>query len=170
MMETMKALKLDSSFRPVDIIDSVEALVLCIVGKARAIESYTKEIRSVTEAFKLPAVIALNRYVKFRFSYVSCTRANVLLRDQHKCQYCAKRFQSEKLTLDHVIPKSRGGINTWENLVTACKKCNQKKANQTPAEAHMPPIRPPFKPKGSIFRFIKKEQISPKWKQYIWDL
>jgi len=169
-MEAMKALKLDSSFRPVDIIDSIEALVMCIVGKARVIENYSNEINSVTDSFKLPAVIALNRYVKFRFSYVTCNRGNILWRDQSSCQYCGNYFNSEKLTIDHVLPKSRGGKNTWENLVTACKRCNQKKGNKTPKEAGMHPMRTPKKPKNSILRTLKKEQVSDLWKNYLWDL
>ena len=169
IVEAMKTLKLDSSFRPIDVIDSVEALVLCLVGKAKTIESHAKEIRSVTKNFKLPAVIVLNRYVKFRFSTVACNRANILLRDKNQCQYCAKYFQADKLTLDHVLPKSRGGRNTWNNMVAACKKCNQRKGNKTPEESGMQPLRKPFAPKANLLRTLKKEQISPKWKNYLWD-
>jgi 5-methylcytosine-specific restriction endonuclease McrA len=165
----MMALKLDSSYRPVGIIDSVEALVLCLVGKARAVESYSKEICSVAASFKLPAVIALTRYVKYKFSYVACNRQNILWRDKNQCQYCGKKFLPEKLTIDHVIPKSRGGKNSWKNLVAACKKCNQRKGNRTPAEAKMLPMAPPAKPKDSILRSVKKEQISPKWIDYLWN-
>lgn len=165
----MKALKLDSSFRPVDIIDAVEALVLCIIGKARQIEDHNKVINSVSESFKLPAVIVLNRYVKYKFSYAACNRTNVLWRDKNQCQYCGNTFPPDKLTLDHVIPKSRGGDNSWKNLVAACKKCNQKKGSRTPSESGMKPINAPYKPKASILRFITKEQFNPIWKQYLWD-
>jgi 5-methylcytosine-specific restriction endonuclease McrA len=168
-MSNTKALKLDSSFRPVDVIDAVEALVLCIVGKARVVENYQEEIRSVAESFKLPAVIVLNRYVKFRFSYVACNRSNVLWRDENQCQYCGNHFSADKLTLDHVIPKSRGGDNSWTNLVAACKKCNQKKGNKTPSESGMLPIRKPHAPKATLLRSLKREQISPIWKNYLWN-
>ncbi len=168
-MDAMKSLKLDSSYRPVEIIDAVEALVLCLVGKARAVENYKKEINSVKESFKLPAVIALNRYVKFRFSYVACNRKNILWRDNYQCQYCANHFEPIKLTVDHVLPRSRGGKNEWENLVAACKKCNQRKGNKTPKECGMKPIREPFKPKADILRTIKKENINPKWENYLWN-
>jgi len=168
-MKDIKALKLDSSFRPIDVIDAVEALVLCIIGKARVVENYKEEIRSVAESFKLPAVIVLNRYVKFRFSYVLCNRGNVLWRDQNQCQYCANHFSADSLTIDHVTPKSRGGNNCWTNLVAACKKCNQRKGSKTPTESGMYPIRKPFVPKASLLRSLKKDQISPKWKNYLWD-
>lgn len=165
-----KALKLDSSYRPVDIIDAVEALVLCIIGKARAIEFYQKEIKTVKESFKLPSVITLNRYVKFRFSYMTCNKANLLWRDQSKCQYCANTPSPDSLTMDHILPKSRGGQNTWENLVIACKKCNQKKGNRTSRESGMFPIRKPYTPRSTVLKHIKKEQIVPIWKNYIWEL
>ena len=168
-MNNTKALKLDSSFRPIDVIDAVEALVLCIVGKARVIENYQEEIRSVAESFKLPAVIVLNRYVKFRFSYVACNRSNVLWSDENQCQYCGNHFNADKLTLDHVVPKSRGGDNSWTNLVAACKKCNQKKGSKTPAESGMHPIRKPYVPKANLLRSLKREQISPIWKDYLWN-
>ncbi len=168
-MNSIKSLKLDSSFRPIDVIDAVEALVLCIIGKARPIEEYQEEIRSVADSFKLPAVIVLNRYVKFRFNYVSCNRNNILWRDNNQCQYCGNHFNNEKLTLDHVIQKSRGGKNSWTNLVAACKKCNQRKGNKTPKESGMLPLKRPIAPKADILRTIKEENISPKWENYLWN-
>ena len=168
-MEDVKTLKLDSSFRPIDIISSVEALVMCLIGKARAIESYTRKINSASESFALPSVIVLNRYVKFRFSYVSCSRVNLFHRDQGQCQYCGKSQDSKLMTIDHVIPKSRGGKNTWENLVVACKKCNQKKGNKTPIEAGMRLRKTPKKPKESVLRKIKPSQINPDWQNYLWE-
>ena len=137
----MKALKLDSSFRPIEVIDAIEALVLCIIGKAKAVETYGQKIRSATRSFDLPAVIVLNCYVKFRFSVISVNRKNVLWRDENKCQYCAKTFLESELTLDHIMPKSRGGKNSWKNLVVACKRGNQKKGAKTPQEANMFPIK-----------------------------
>ncbi len=170
MMENFKTLKLDSSFRPVEVIDAVEALVLCIVGKAMAVEKYTEEVRTVTEKFKLPSVIALKTIVKFRFTTIACKRANVIWRDNNQCQYCANTFPSEKLTLDHVLPRSKGGKNTWFNLVAACKKCNQKKGNKTPDQAGMKLIREPFRPKTNILRAVNKANINPIWKDYLWNM
>ncbi len=165
----MKALKLDASFRPIEVIDAIEALVMCIVGKASPIENYEKKISSPSQSFHLPAVIVLKTIVKFRFSGVVCNRTNIILRDKNKCQYCGNNFPTEQLTLDHVIPKSRGGKNTWLNLVAACKKCNQKKGCKTPTEANMHPINKPKKPKSSVLRTITKNQVSHLWKDYLWD-
>ena len=165
----VKTLKLDNSYRPIEIVDAIEALVLCLIGKAQAIENYKKEIKSVSDSFKLPAVIVLNRYVKFQFKAVAAHRREIITRDNNTCQYCGKEFPSNKLTLDHLIPKSKGGKNTWENLVTACKKCNQKKGNRTPEESNMPLINRPRKPKYSILRSVGKNQISELWKNYLWE-
>ena len=165
----MKALKLDSSFRPIDVIDAAEALVLCIIGKASVIENYTREIKTVSKSFKLPSVIVLKRYVKFRFTTISCNRSNILWRDKNQCQYCGCSSEPNKLTLDHIMPKSRGGKNTWKNLVTACKKCNQKKSNKTLKESKMALIKIPCVPMPTVLRTVKGAQINPIWKNYLWD-
>ncbi len=165
----MKALKLDSSYRPIEIIDAIEALVMCLVGKATAIEKYTKRIRTPSTTFELPAVVVLRRIVKFRFYEVLCNRENVIWRDDFTCQYCGEEFPFVDLTLDHVIPSSRGGTNEWDNLVASCKKCNQRKGNRTPQESHMFPINKPYKPRPNILRSVKKSQISDLWKNYLWN-
>ncbi len=168
-IKKMKTLKLDSSYRPIEIIDALEALVMCFVGKAQAIETYKKEIKSVSSAFKLPAVIILNRIVKFRFNGMVPNRPNILWRDDNQCQYCAKKFAPKELTLDHVIPKSRGGRNTWENLVVACKKCNQKKGAKIPQESGMHPLKKPIKPKLSVLKSVSEAEMSELWKNYLWE-
>tara|TARA_R100000008_G_C3523451_1_gene135273 strand:- start:145 stop:669 length:525 start_codon:yes stop_codon:yes gene_type:complete len=168
-IKKMKTLKLDSSYRPIEIIDAIEALVMCFIGKAEVLETYKKEIKSVSSAFKLPAVIVLNRLVKFRFNGLMPNRTNLLWRDGNQCQYCAKKFSTSELTLDHVIPKSRGGRNTWENLVVACKKCNQKKGADIPREAGMYPIRKPTKPKLSVLRSVSPYEVPELWQNYLWE-
>lgn len=164
----MMALKLDASFRPIEVIDALEALVMCIVGKATPVETYDKKIRSPSNAFELPAVIVLKTIVKFRFTTVACNRTNIVWRDGNQCQYCGNYFPFDKLTMDHVLPKSRGGKNTWENLVAACMKCNQKKGSRTPKESGMIPLKKPFRPKANILRTVNKSQISELWKNYLW--
>ena len=166
---TMMALKLDSAYRPIEIIDAIEALVMCIIGKATPVETYDKKINSPSKSFELPAVIVLKTVVKFKIATVACNRTNLLQRDGHQCQYCAKFFETKELTIDHVIPKSRGGKNTWDNLVIACKKCNQRKGSKTPKESQMFPLKKPIKPKASLLRAISKNQISHLWQDYLWD-
>ena len=164
----MMALKLDASFRPIEVIDALEALVMCIIGKATPVETYDTKINSPSKSFELPAVIVLKNIVKFRFTTIACNRINIVWRDNNQCQYCGNYFLTDKLTMDHVIPKSRGGKNTWENLVAACKKCNQKKGSRTPQESGMIPLKKPIRPKANILRTVKKNQISDLWKNYLW--
>ena len=84
----IKTLKLDSSYRPIEIVDAVEALVLCLIGKAQAVENYKNKINSVSKSFTLPAVIVLNRYVKYKFKILNVHRKEIILRDKNQCQYC----------------------------------------------------------------------------------
>ena len=162
----MKTLKLDSTYRPVGVIDCIEALVMCIVGKATAVEEYEDEISSPSVTFKLPSVIVLKTVVKFISRGIKPSRNNILWRDKNQCQYCGVIESPREMTIDHVIPRSRGGENTWSNLVTCCKKCNQKKGNRTPQEANMSLLNKPIKPKNSILRQIS--DVQPIWNIYLW--
>ena len=96
---------------------------------------------------------------------VVLSRKNILLRDKHQCQYCANK--SNPLTIDHIIPKERGGSESWANLVTAGQKCNRKKGNRTPEEANMPLLKHPQKPNRIHYfqHFIQESQSS--WKPYL---
>ena len=165
----LKALKLDSSFKPIEVIDALEALILCIIGKAKAIETYEEKVNSVRQSFDLPAVIVINRYVKYRMGDGAPTRQNIIWRDKNLCQYCGNDFKTSELTVDHVLPRSRGGKNTWENLVAACKPCNQKKGAKTMDEADMHPIRKPYVPKDTILKNVSETQMSETWKNYLWN-
>ena len=162
----MKTLKLDLPYRPVGVIDCLEALVLCIVGKAIAVEEYEKEVNSPSVSFKIPSVIVLKNVVKFMNQGLKPTRNNVIWRDHSRCQYCANTFCSSELTLDHIVPRSRNGKNTWTNLVACCKKCNQLKRDRTPEEADMQLIKKPLKPHNSVLRHATK--IEPIWNIYLW--
>jgi len=165
----MKALKLDSSYRPIEIIDAIEALVMCLMGKAQAVESYDREIRSPSKSFKIPAVVVLKRYIKKNSLSVTPNRLNVVWRDQNQCQYCAKKFKTCDLTIDHILPKSRGGTKSWTNLTTACKKCNQAKGNKTPSECGMYPLRKPSQPQSTIMFYLKRGAINDLWQDYLWE-
>jgi 5-methylcytosine-specific restriction endonuclease McrA len=162
----MKTLKLDSTYRPVGVIDCLEALVLCIVGKATAVEEYEDEISSPSVTFKIPSVIVLKNVVKFISRSIRATRNNIIWRDKNTCQYCGYVGISSNLTLDHVLPKSRGGDNSWLNLVTCCKKCNQKKRDRTPEEADMKLLNKPVKPKHTVLKNIN--EVQPIWNIYLW--
>jgi 5-methylcytosine-specific restriction endonuclease McrA len=159
-------LKLDASYRPVEVIEALEALVMCLIGKAKVLEEHEMEICSPTKTFKLPAVIVINRVIKYALLGSRATRRNVCLRDDNTCQYCDKRFAYADLTIDHVIPKSRGGSNDWTNLVACCKRCNQNKGPRTPVEANMKLSREPYQPHYTELKI--KIYYQDIWQDYLW--
>lgn len=168
-MGNFRTLKLDSSFRPIQIISSFEAFCMIYMGRANMIECYDNAfIRSAYEKFKTPCVISLNRYIKINKISLKCNRRNVFWRDKNVCQYCGDTFPESYLTLDHVTPRSKGGPKTWENIVTACKSCNQKKGDKLPYQANMQPIKHPASPSLDSFRILEqKNEIPKKWLPYL---
>lgn len=169
LMAQLKTLKLDASYRPIEVIDALEALVLCWMDKALMLESHAEKAYSPNESFNLPAVIVLKRLVKFTYNNMQCNRHNVLWRDRNTCQYCGDIFDDKELTLDHIVPKSRGGPNTWTNIVAACKDCNQRKGDKTPQEANMKLVRPPKKPISNVLNRCKMRTVEEIWKNYLWE-
>jgi len=145
-MEHLRTLVLNSTFEPLQFTSSKRALILSMLGKAEPLEFDGFYIRTPTKSFRLPTVIKLNRFIKRPFrSYVSFSKKNVLRRDNHTCQYCGHR--GPELTIDHVIPRSQNGGSTWDNVVTACRKCNLKKGNRTKEESGMKLVSRPRRPK-----------------------
>ena len=141
-------------------------MVMMIKGKAESLEQDTsREIRRGTH---LPTVIRLRQYVHVPFRQLPLTRRNLFQRDQQTCQYCGSRDQP--LSIDHVVPRSRGGSDTWENVTTACLSCNVRKGNRTPKEASMPLHRAPHRPLSS-FSFEATRHIHSgrhsEWAKYV---
>lgn len=142
------ALVLNATFEPLQIVSWQRAMQLLFQGKVEVVEESEKEIRTVRFTMKVPAVLRLLTYVplKKKKQIVRFSRANIFLRDNSVCQYCGKSFSKTHLTLDHVIPIVQGGKKSWENIVTACKPCNQKKGGRTPAQAGIHLKRKPRRP------------------------
>ena len=166
-MDNVTVLKLDSSFKPVEVISWQEAIVLTWLNKAWAVEYTDKWVHSAKKAFQIPSVIVLFRYIDENFFSLPCTRKNVLTRDEHQCQYCGNHFRESELTIDHVIPRSKGGTNSWDNVVTACRACNQLKSNYLLENSPVSLIRRPKKPS---YRSLIKKRIgdaNSKWKEYL---
>ncbi len=166
-MENIAVLKLDSAFKPFEVITWEEAVILTWLGKAWAAEYTDKWVHSAKKAFQVPSVIVLFRHIEEKFFTLPCTRKNVLLRDENRCQYCARRFHDSDLTLDHVLPRSKGGNSSWTNVVAACKPCNQKKRDFLISEAPVSLIRLPRKPS---YRTIIKKRLGKanlKWQEYL---
>lgn len=155
-------LVLSQSYEPLNVCRARRAIVLIARGKAEVIEYADGEIHTITDAFPLPSVIRLVYPVSRPRHPVRLSRHEVFIRDEYTCQYCGKRTRD--LTIDHVIPRNRGGSSTWDNVVSACKSCNHRKAGRTPAEARMRLIRPPRPPQPSpFFLFYEYLQARPEW-------
>lgn len=160
-----KVLVLNASYEPLNVTNWKRAVVLLIKGKAEQLENDSKLIY---RQFPLPSVIRLRNYVKIPYKDIPLTRRNILERDNNTCQYC--NYEGEGLTLDHVNPRSRGGKDTWENLVAACVKCNIAKGNRTPKEANMLLNKKPKKPYSSLyFEIVKhtKGNRNQEWRKYV---
>ncbi len=124
------------------------ALCLVMSQKAEIVAEYNSVVRSVSQSFNLPSVVRLVRYVRVvsRLGVVRCTRKNVLLRDNYQCQYCGVKCRPGAITIDHVVPRSRGGKTSWTNVVAACHACNRKKGSRPLELTGMVLMRPPRRP------------------------
>ncbi|RUA16095.1 MAG: HNH endonuclease [Clostridia bacterium] len=164
-----EVLVLNASYEPLHVVSTRRAILLLLKDKAELVEATDAYIRSASAELPRPLVIRLRRYIRLpRNISLPLTRRLVYARDRYTCQYCGERLHSSQLTLDHVLPKSRGGKKTWENLVTACRRCNQRKGNRTPAEARMRLRRPPYQPRYVALIWLKTPDHPPSvWEKYI---
>jgi 5-methylcytosine-specific restriction endonuclease McrA len=141
-----RVLLLNATYEPLRVISWKRAITLLTVGKVEVLEAYDREVRSVSFAIPLPAVVRLLHLVRFRKHTIRFSRENIYIRDKYQCQYCGKTMPAYDLTYDHVIPRSMGGQTAWENIVTCCLPCNKKKGGRTPAQARMHLIRQAKRP------------------------
>jgi 5-methylcytosine-specific restriction endonuclease McrA len=160
-----KVLVLNASYEPLNITSWRRAVILLLKGKAEGLEHNGHVVYA---DMPLPTVIRLRHYVRVPYQEIPLTRRNVLHRDGHTCQYCG--YRGDDLTLDHIVPRSRGGTETWENMVTACNRCNVSKGNRTPREAGMPLRITPHRPHSSLYfeasRYINSGRHE-EWRKYV---
>lgn len=142
----MRTLVLDQGYQPHRIVSWQRAVIMLFDGKVEVVEEYDEAIRSVSITIKIPAVVRMLRAVRGRRRAIKFSRINVATRDDFRCQYCSNKFVLRRLTYDHVVPRSRGGRTTWENIVMACYPCNEAKRNRTPEQAGMQLRKQPVKP------------------------
>ncbi len=143
------ALVLNQNYEPLNVCSVHRAIVLVLRGKAEVVESAKGVIRTANRHFGLPSVIRMVYYVRCPRPRLRLSRREVFARDGWACAYCGR--PTRELTLDHVVPRHRGGAHSWENLVSACKPCNHRKAGRTPGEARMGLRTPPCEPRVSIY-------------------
>jgi len=158
-------LVLNQNYEAISVCTVRRAFLLVFLKKAELIDALEGEyFRSILSNNEIPSIIRLKNYVKVPHRKVSLSRANIFKRDNEQCVYCGTH---KDLTIDHVIPRSKGGIDSWENLVTACHTCNSKKGNRTPEEAGMTMLIKPFKPSHIFFMREFNGKIRESWKPYL---
>jgi len=164
-----RTLLLNTTFEPLAIVSWKKAITLVYIEKVEVVREYDREIRSVSRRVRLPAVIRLLTFVRPKKLRVRFSRKNVFLRDGHTCQYCGERFEARHLTCDHIVPRSRGGLTDWTNVVTSCIRCNLKKADRLPEEAAMVPRKRPGRPSGAhvLFLGLGGGAFPDYWKDYV---
>jgi 5-methylcytosine-specific restriction endonuclease McrA len=136
-------LVLNASYEPINVCGARRALVLLLKGVASLEEHSAQHVYSSRHTMRMPSVIRLLEYRRIPHQSRALSRKNILMRDRYTCQYCQATQSAGEMTLDHVIPRSRGGGSSWENLVACCHRCNNRKGNRTPEEAGMPLLRQP---------------------------
>lgn len=164
-------LVLNQNYEPLNVTNARRAIVLLDRGKAEVLEHAQGSLRTTTASLQLPSVIRLVYMIRRPRPQVRLSRREVFLRDGYTCQYCG--VKTRDLTLDHVMPRHRGGKHLWDNLVSACKSCNHRKGSRTPDEARMPLARPPRRPRSSVYYvFSPYLQHQTDWVKFIpeWEL
>ena len=145
-------LVLNANFEPINVCTTRRAIGLLLAGKADMVVNGRGHIRTVKQLLPRPSVIRLEAQVHRPRPHIKLTRREVFRRDNYTCQYCGKHTRD--LTLDHVIPRSLGGRDTWDNLVSACARCNHRKGGRTPEQARMRLVRAPREPSANPYRVI----------------
>ena len=141
-------------------------MLLLLLTKAELIAQRDgRVVRSVRKVFPHPSVIRISRFNKIPFRRVELSHKNIIRRDNYHCQYCGSK--SHDLTIDHIIPKSRGGTESWDNLVAACTKCNNKKGSHTPEEAKMTLLNKPKKPNHLFFLKQYMGKCDENWRPFL---
>lgn len=169
-MDDIAVLVLNYSFEPLHFTNARRAVTLLLSGKAESVEESPRIVRSPSFTLRLPAVIRLAFYIRRPFLVrVAFNKKNILRRDNYACQYCGRR--GESLTVDHVVPRSRGGQTAWANVVAACLRCNLKKGDRTLEDAGMRLIRQPPEPQFLFSVHLLRHPHAPffleSWRKYL---
>ncbi len=165
-LTNLPVLILNVNFEPLHVCNTRRALGLVMAGKAEIILNGRGYIQSSSAVFEVPSVIRLGHLIKRPRPRVSLSKREILRRDEFTCQYCGR--QMRYLTIDHVIPRHRGGPHTWQNLVAACATCNRQKGGRSLAEVNMSLRRHPFEPSATAkYRFGNHLQRNREWQQFL---
>ena len=163
---SQNVLVLNQNYEPLSVCSAKRAFLLIFMGKAEMIEKYDGvKIHSILTSYPLPSVVRLDQYIKSPRKKILLSRKNIIIRDNATCCYCGST--KGPMTVDHIIPKHMGGSDSWENLVCACDRCNNKKGDRIPAKAGMKLLRKPKRPNHITYiqRFIGVND--DRWKPYL---
>jgi 5-methylcytosine-specific restriction endonuclease McrA len=167
VMTMNDVLLLNASYEPLRIVSIQRAMRLLLQQKAEIVEEGQGFLHTIRDSYVMPLVVRLVRYIAVpRPTRLACTRRALLMRDGETCQYCGDQPGKANLTLDHVVPRSQGGVTSWENAVIACKRCNHQKADRTPQQAGMQLLRPPQRPSYAGFALIRAIERHTVWSKY----
>lgn len=157
-------LVLNATYEPLCVVPQRRALLLVLAAKAHALEESAVVLHSATATVVAPSVVRLVRFVRVPFrAGAPLTRRAVFLRDEGRCVYC----KAAATSLDHVIPRSRGGSHTWDNVVSACQRCNHAKADSTLSELGWKLRMTPYQPAGTAWRIVGTGRSDPCWTPYL---
>lgn len=162
-----RVLVLNATYEPLSIVPVQRAIVLLLKHKAEAVESADDLWRAAYTSYARPVVIRLRYYVRVPHPVsLAPSRRTVMARDNYTCQYCGATPGRGQLTLDHILPRSRGGLTTWDNVVTACRACNLRKGDRTPDEAGMTLPKHLVRPTYLAFLMLSESGSHDVWSKY----
>ena len=164
-------LVLNQNYEPLNVCNVRRALVLVLGGKAEILEQNAEVVSTPRAVYVVPSVIRLQYFIRRPRPRVKLSRREIFIRDNHTCQYCGRR--GGDLTVDHVIPRSRGGLHTWENVVAACRPCNHRKGGKSIAEAHMDLRMQPHEPRAGTYYTIERRldlSLRNDWHKFLPEL
>ncbi len=164
-LDAPRVLVLNAGYEVLGLASIKRVVMLVMSGVAEVVEESGEFLRTPSRPYPIPSIIRLKRMVRRPPGRLALNRRNILRRDSYTCQYCGRR--STELTLDHVLPRSRGGQGSWDNLVAACRPCNLKKKNRTPDEAGMNLLRRPSIPRNLLLLVADLPQLPEAWKPYL---
>jgi 5-methylcytosine-specific restriction endonuclease McrA len=159
-------LVLNFTYEAINVTSFQRAVKLIFAGKAEVVHDRDRVISSASFSMRMPSIIRLLYYIRRPRQKVALTKKNILLRDDYTCQYCGRKGE-RTMTVDHVIPRSKGGPSTWENLVCACIRCNNRKNDRTPEDANMHLIRKPRQPKYIPWIRVKRHTLPGEWYKFL---
>jgi 5-methylcytosine-specific restriction endonuclease McrA len=164
-----RVLVLNATYEPLSIVSVQRAVVLLLKEKAELVEAAAERLHASRTSFPVPLVIRLVYFVRVPHPVVLApTRRSVIVRDNYTCQYCGDTPGRSLLTLDHIIPRSKGGQTSWENVVAACRACNMRKGDRTPEQAGMALRKKPGRPHYVAFLLLSEAGPKDVWKKYVY--